>query len=324
MTDYTIVDGLIISRWGRDVFADMKAGGLTAANCTCCVWDDFRGTMENIALWKQWFKEHSDLITQVYTTADVRRAKQEGRVGIILGWQNTSAIEDDIGLLPLFHELGLRVAQLTYNNQNYSGCGCWESRDGGVTDFGRELISALNDHRILIDLSHVGPNTTRDTIELSRQPVAYTHCAPMALKDYPRNKTDEELRFMVDRGGFVGFAAYPRFLPHGEATTLDDCVAALEYMVNLLGEDHVGIGTDFTQSQDIAFFDYLRRDKGKNGYRVPGKGTGGIHPRDMGSLAEYGNFVAAMDKRGWTSGRMAKVLGENWIAFLSEIWGDAR
>lgn len=322
MTDYTIVDGLIISKWSRQVFSDMKAGGITAANCTCSVWDGFRGTMENIALWKQWFVSHADLITQVYEVKDIRRAKQQGRVGIILGWQNTSAIEDDIGLLPLFHELGIRIAQLTYNNQNYSGSGCWETRDGGVTDFGREMISALNDHRILIDLSHVGPQTSRDTIELSRQPVAYTHCAPMALKQYPRNKTDEELRTIVDRGGFVGFAAYPRFLPQGEATTVDDCVAALEYMVDLLGEDRVGIGTDFTQDQDAAFFDYLRQDKGKNGFRVPGRGTGGIHPKGLQSLAEYGNFVIAMERRGWKSERMAKVLGENWISFLGDIWGD--
>src|SRR5205085_11302615 len=88
--DSIIIDGLIISRFGREVFEDMRRGGLTAANCTCCVWENFTQSMRNVMRWKAWFHEHGDLIIQVYSTEDIRRAKGENKTGIILGWQNLS------------------------------------------------------------------------------------------------------------------------------------------------------------------------------------------------------------------------------------------
>jgi membrane dipeptidase len=105
--DSIIVDGLVISNFGRDVFDDMRRGGLTAANCTCCVWENFTESMRNVMRWKTWFREHGDLLVQVYSTQDVRRAKAAGKTGIILGWQNLSGIEDQIGYVQLFKELGV-------------------------------------------------------------------------------------------------------------------------------------------------------------------------------------------------------------------------
>ena len=93
----TAIDGLVISKWSRAVFVDMRKGGLTAANCTCSIWEGFADTMRNIAQWKRWFTDNADLITSVRTTADIRRAKAEGKTGIILGFQNTSALEDQVG-----------------------------------------------------------------------------------------------------------------------------------------------------------------------------------------------------------------------------------
>lgn len=316
-----IIDGLVVSRWSRSIFEDMRRGGLTAANCTCSIWENFRQTMENIAEWKQYFRDNSDIIMQVFSAADIEVARQEGKTGIILGWQNTSAIEERLDFLQLFHDLGVRICQFTYNNQNYFGSGCWETRDGGVTDLGRDLIAEMNRLRILIDLSHVGAVTSREVVEISQQPVAYTHCTPMAVMDYPRNKTDEEMRRVVDKGGFVGFAPYPRFMPKGEATTVDDCVEVMEYVVNLLGEDNVGIGTDFTQGHDANWFDWLRRDKGVNNIRLPGQGTVSKPAIGLENLTKYPNLITAMEKRGWSSARIEKTMGRNWFNFLHNIWG---
>ncbi len=97
--DAVVFDGLVVSNWGPQVFEDMHCGGLTAANCTCSIWDDFRSSMDNIARFKRWFDQHDDILTQVYTTADILRAKAEGKVGICLGWQNTTGIEDRLGYL---------------------------------------------------------------------------------------------------------------------------------------------------------------------------------------------------------------------------------
>src|SRR3954454_6184504 len=217
--DLTVFDGLIVANFSRAVFEDMRRGGLTAANCTCSIWEGFRGTMENVMRWQQWFREHADLITQVHTTADIARAKREGKTGIALGWQNLTGIEDQIGYLALFKSLGVGIMQIAYNTQNLVGTGCYESRDGGLSDFGHEVIAEMNRLGILCDLSHVGPKTSEDVITHSKQRVAYTHCAPAALKAHPRNKTNEQLRVMLERGGCAGVSMSPRFLRRGTEAT---------------------------------------------------------------------------------------------------------
>jgi membrane dipeptidase len=320
--DAIIIDGLEICRWSRQVFEDMRRGGLTAVNATCSVWEGISGSLDNIAQWKTWFRENDDLILQVHSATDIRRAKKEGKTGIYLGWQNSWGIEDRLDYLQIFEELGVKVIQLTYNTQNLVGSGCWESRDSGLSDFGREVIDEMNRLKILVDLSHVGATTSRDAILHSKQPVAYTHCAPGGLFDHPRNKSDEELRFIADKGGFVGFASYPPFMAQQGDATVEDCVDTLEYMMNLAGEDSVGMGTDFTQDQDAAFFDYLGTDKGY-ARRLIAKRPGGVvtMPEGLRKIGDFPNLTATMEKRGWPESRIRKIMGENWLRFLEEVWG---
>jgi membrane dipeptidase len=321
--DAIIVDGLEISNWSREVFEDMRRGGLTAVNCTCVVWEGFREAVNRVAQWKQWFKANSDLIIPVYTTEDIRTAKAQGKTGIYLGWQNTSGIEDRLEYVQLFKDLGVGCMQLTYNTRNLVGSGCWEKHDDGLSGFGHEVVEAMNEAKVLVDLSHVGVRTSADAIAHSSVPVAYTHCAPAGLLDHPRNKTDEQLRAIVAKGGFVGFATYPPFMAQGADTTVDHCVDVLEYLVNLIGEDAVGIGTDFTQNQDAEFFDYLSHDKGYARRVVPKRPGSGVTvmPEGLRKTGEFGNLTAALQQRGWPESRIRKVMGENWVTFLAEIWG---
>ena len=314
-----LIDGLVISKFSRAVFEDMKKGGITAANCTCCVWHDFNATMSNIATWKHWFKEYDDIITQVYTSLDIIHAQNEGKVGIILGWQNTSGIGDDLNNLILFKDLGVKIMQLTYNSQNLVGSGCWESSDSGLSDFGHDVVSEMNALRILIDLSHVGPKTSDDAIRYSKKPVTYSHCCPM-LKQHARNKTDDQLRTIANAGGFVGFASYTPFLPKGKESTLADCVSAMEYLINIVGEDNTGIGTDWVQDQDIDFFNYLSSDKGKGRPTSTPHKTVPSMPLGLESMGSFRNFIPAMEAAGWSETRIRKVLGENWLKFLKESW----
>ena len=314
-----VIDGLIVSNFGRSVFEDMRRGGITAANCTSSVWENFTETMRNTAKWKTWLRQHADLITQVTTTDDIGRAKTENKTGIILGWQNTSAIEDRLDYLALFHELGLRIVQLTYNTQNLVGCGCYESRDSGLSDFGRDVLAEMNRLGILCDLSHVGPKTSEDAILASRQRVAYSHCLPAGLKAHPRNKSDEQLRLIAERGGFVGVTMFPPFLKKGTAATVDDYVEAIEYVINLCGEDIVGVGTDFTQGYDRAFFDWITHDKG-TGRKLVEFGEI-VNPEGMRTIGDFPNLTAAMEKRGWSEARTAKVMGGNWLQLLKDVWG---
>jgi membrane dipeptidase len=180
----------------------------------------------------------------------------------------------------------------------------------------------MNHVGILVDLSHVGAKTSRDAILHSKKPVAYTHCAPAGLFEHPRNKTDEQLRFIADKGGFVGFASYPPFMAQQDKATVEDCVTTLEYLINLAGEDSVGMGTDFTQDQDEAFFDYLSLDKGYARRLVPKKPGGVVvMPEGLRTIGDFPNLTATMEKRGWPETRIRKVMGENWLRFLEEVWG---
>ena len=313
-----VVDGLNISRFDRSVFEDLRRGGVTAANCTCSIWENFRDSMDQVARWQAHFREHADLITQVFTTADIHRAKAEGRTGIILGWQNLSGIEDRLDYLGLFKALGVGVMQIAYNTQNWVGTGCYEKHDGGLSEFGHEVIAEMNRLGILCDLSHVGPRTSEDVIRASTRPVAYTHCLPAGLKAHPRNKTDAQLRSIAERGGFVGVTMFPPFLRRGTQSTVDDYVEAIEYVLELVGESQVGIGTDFTQGWGPEFFDWITRDKGRA--RKLTEFGEILNPEGIRTIGEFPNLTATMQRRGWSEARIRRVMGENWIALLREVW----
>ncbi len=173
-----VFDGLIISNWSGDLFREMQQSGLTAANCTCSVWENFTDTVNNLVAWNGWLREFSDHIVKAETVSDIRAAKSAGKTAIILGMQNTSAFEDKIGYVEILKTLGVGIAQMTYNTQNWVGSGCYEGRDSGLSDFGREVVAEMNRVGMLCDLSHVGPKTSRDVIDCSTMPVAYSHCLP--------------------------------------------------------------------------------------------------------------------------------------------------
>lgn len=318
--DLIVFDGLIISKWSPEVFADMRRGGLTAANCTCSVWEGFAETMGNIGRWNAWFRDCGDLILKARNTADIQRAKEQGKTAIVLGFQNVSAFEDRLEYIGLFKDAGVGVAQITYNTQNLVGSGCYESRDGGLSDFGREVVTEMNRVGMLCDLSHVGSKTSEDVILASTEPVAYTHCLPSALKAHPRNKSDQELRFMAERGGFIGVTMFSPFLAQGDDATVDDYVAAIDYVVNIAGADVVGIGTDFTQGQDQAFFDTLTHDKGY-ARRLTEFGEF-VNPEGMRRIGDFPNLTAAMQRAGWPEPKIRKIMGENWLRLLAEVWGE--
>jgi len=314
-----VIDGLIVARWSRALFQAMRDGGLTAANCTCSIWEDLPTTMKAVADWKRWLRENDDLIVPVRTTEDIRAAKTAGKVGIILGWQNSTGFGDYLPMVELWWELGLRIVQLTYNTANSVGDGCYERRDGGLTDFGREVVDEMNRLGIMVDLSHVGGQTARDAIRHSRQPVAFTHCLPLGLKQHPRNKSDDDLRLIADHGGFVGVTAFPPFLARGNEATVGDIIEALEYVIDLVGEECVGIGTDFTQDHGADFFDYITHDKG-HARRLTTFGDI-VMPDGFRRIEDFPNLTAGLERRGWPEARIARIMGENWMAHLRRVWG---
>ncbi len=313
-----VFDGLVVGHWDRKIFEDMHAGGVTAANCTCCIWEDLDATIKNIASWKRIFLENSDILMQVYDVDDIWKAYEAGKVGIILGWQNSSGFGDYIDSVALFRELGIRVVQLTYNTANSVGSGCYESRDLGLTDYGRHLIWEMNDHGILVDLSHVSDQTAREAIDASKKPVAYTHICPHELSPHSRNKSDEQLRYIAERDGFVGVAGIPPFLRAGYDATIVDYVDAILHVRNVVGEDQVGIGTDLTQGHGQDFFDWIAMDKG-NGRKLVDLGGIPLLP-DFQNASCYPNLLEELERRDLSEGQVEKITGRNWINFLKNVW----
>ena len=315
--DLIVVDSLLICNFDRAILEAMHHAGITVANCTCSVWDNFAKTMENVSRWKRLLRENSDIAIHVRNSDDIRRAKRENKVGIMLGWQNTSGIDDNLDYLELYAELGISVIQLTYNTQNLVGTGCYESVDNGLTDVGRDVVRELNRLGIVIDLSHVAERGANQACELSTRPVAYTHCCPASLKSHPRNKSDATLKKIADRDGYVGVTIFPPFLPLGTASTIEDFVDVVDYMVNLVGEDHVGIGTDMSQGQPWSFQEWVMHDKG-NGRRLTTFGEL-VFPKGLERIEDMPNLTLAMQRKGWTSGRIERVMGLNWLDFLDRV-----
>ncbi|MGL4767304.1 MAG: dipeptidase [Formosimonas sp.] len=313
----TVIDGLIIAKWERATFEDMRRGGITAANCTVSVWEDFDKTVQNIGDMKKLIRENDDLLTLVRNVDDIARAKSENKTGIILGFQNAYAFEDQLSYIEAFADMGVRVVQLCYNTQNLVGTGCYE-RDGGLSGYGHEVIAEMNRCGIMVDLSHVGGKTSEEAILSSKKPVTYSHCLPSGLKEHPRNKSDEELRFIADHGGFIGVTMFPPFLKRGIDATVDDYVEAIDYVVNIVGEDCVGIGTDHTQGHGHEFFEWLTHDKGQH-RRLTKFGTI-INPLGIRTIGELPNLTAALEKHGWPASRIEKIIGANWVRFYDAVW----
>jgi len=317
--DAIIIDGLIIAKWDRALFEDMRKGGLTAANCTVSVWEDFEATVDNIVGVNQLMRDNAELVRPVLTTRDITRAKEEGKTGIILGFQNAYAFEDNLGYVEVFKKLGVGITQMCYNTQNLVGTGCYE-RDGGLSGYGREVIAEMNRVGMMCDLSHVGSKTSEEVILESKKPVCYSHCLPTGLKEHPRNKRDDELKFIADHGGFVGVTMFTPFLRAGVNATIEDYVEAIVYIMNIVGEDAIGIGTDFTQGQDEAFFEWLTHDKGY-ARRLTRFGEI-INPKGFRTIGEFPNLTQALLDHGLSEPVVRKIMGENWMRTLKDVWGE--
>src|SRR5205085_12208887 len=156
---------------------------------------------------------------------------------------DATPLGESLERLDLFYDLGVRIILFTYNLRNLIGDGCLEPGDAGLSLFGRKLIARMNEKRILVDLSHCGHRTTLESIEASQQPVAITHAGCTAIADLPRNKTDEHLRKLADKGGVFGVYLMP-FLRTAGQPMAEDVIRHIEHALNVCGEDHVGIGTD--------------------------------------------------------------------------------
>jgi membrane dipeptidase len=322
--ELVVIDGLQAQNpdWGRQVFEEMREGGVTAINATLSIWENARETLNNITRFHRQIREHSDIVSLALTTADIRRAKEENRTAMILGFQDTSPLEDDIDLIEIYWRLGIRIIQLTYNTQNAVGAGCWEVDDAGLSGFvGKEIVRELNDFGILVDVSHSSDRTVLDAIEVSRQPIAITHGNPHSFVgdevELPRrNRSDDVLRALGESGGLIGLSIYPKIAPDGPACTPERWAEMVEYTAEMIGIDHLGFGTDLCQTSPRDYILWCRTGTWSRESAVPLSTS--KFPGWIDSAAKTPSLTDALLGRGFSNEDVAKVMGGNFMRLLGE------
>ena len=325
--DRIIIDGLQYCKWSPKIFRQLHDGGVTAVHVTICYWENFRETVANISQWNRWFEDHADLIVPGRSADDVRRAKAEGKTAIVFGFQNCSPIEDDIGLVPILHDLGARFMQLSYNNQSLLATGCYEAEDPGITRMGRQVIREMNRVGLVVDMSHSAERSTLEAMEISERPIAITHANPHAWMPALRNKSDTVLKALGESGGMLGLSLYPHHLKGGSDCTLEDFCAMAAHTAERIGIDHVGIGSDLCQDQPESVVEWMRNGRWSKqmDYGEGSRDQAGWprQPDWFGSNRDFDNLVSGLRAQGFGDGDVAKIMGGNWLSFFQSSFGPA-
>jgi Zn-dependent dipeptidase, microsomal dipeptidase homolog len=266
----------------------------------------------------------------VRETADIERARQDGRVGIILGFQNSNPFEGDVERLREFAALGLRCAQLTYNETNLVGSGCLAPEDEGLTAFGRELVVAMNELGVLVDLSHCGDRTSLDAVETTTRPVAITHASLRAVTPNPRNKTDEVVRAVAGTGGLIGLSAYGPFCWDAASRrrpTLRNLLAHVRHAVDLVGDTAVGFGGDWPVGVAPETYAQASATLAANAGPVIGDYNDAVgsspslrYPSDMPTLGDAWRVGEALAAEGYGPETVDRLMGGNFLRVLDAAW----
>ncbi|VDC33598.1 dipeptidase [Pseudogemmobacter humi] len=318
-------DGLNCSNFDRAVFQELVDGGLGCVTVCLGFWEDAVASMDALGRFRDLVRANKDLVAIARTGAEIEAIAGSGRCALVIGYQNTAVLNGNIRFPELFADMGLRVLQLTYNNQNEFGGSCYEPQDSGISRFGREMIPELNRCGILIDLSHVGERTSLDVVELSEHPVAITHANPATLVPHLRNKSDTLIRALAARRGVIGLATYANICGEYGASPSKwaDMVA---WTVDLAGIGHVAIGTDHGRNVGMPDLTWMRQG---NWSRIINYGAGNAarpgkvaEPGWIDTMKSFGAIATALAARGFSQDETALLMGGNWLRLYTEVFGE--
>ncbi len=288
--------------------------------------NNFEDTLGDISLCQQAVEIHPDVFLQVRKAEDFARAKREGKVGIIFSFEGVEMLEGKLDRITLFRGLGVRVMQLSYNKTSPFGAGVLAPvEQSGLTDLGRQAVERMNTIGVAVDLSHASRRMTGEVLALSKKPVLITHGGCASVYDHPRNKTDEQLKALADKGGTFGIYDLPYLAASPHQPTVDDYMAHMTHALNVCGEDHVGIGSDSSMAPfdnspaAMAEFQKDVEARKKAGVSAPGEDRppyviGLNTPRRCEVICD------ALPKRGYSERVAEKVLGQNFARALTDIW----
>ncbi len=317
-----LIDNLQYANWSEKIFRQMREGSVDAVHVTIAYHENFRETILNVEQWNRWFETFPELIFHGKWASDIDVAKRTNRTAVFFGFQNPSPIEDDIGLIEIWHSLGARFMQLTYNNQSLLATGCYEQHDPGITRMGKQVIKEMNRVGMVIDMSHSADRSTIEAAEISNRPIAITHANPHAWMPALRNKKREVIKAVVDNGGMIGFSLYPHHLKDKSQCSLQSFCQMVADTADKYGIKHLGLGSDLCQDQDDAVVQWMRVgrwtkeiDYGEGSAAAPGFPP---MPDWFNDNRDFGNIETGLKEVGLSDDDIAAFMGENWYRFYAD------
>jgi membrane dipeptidase len=322
-----LIDNLQYANFSPKIFEQMRAGGVDAVHVTIAYHESFREMILNLEQWNRWFEAHPDLIMKGTCAKDVQTAHDTGRTAIFFGFQNPSPIEDDIGLVEICHQLGIRFMQLTYNNQSLLATGCYEDYDAGLTRMGKQVVTEMNRVGMVIDMSHSGDRSTLEAIDYSSRPIAITHANPAWWHPALRNKSHDVITALTARGGMLGFSIYPHHLAGGPDCTLDSFCQMIAEAAGRYGAENLGIGTDLCQDQPDSIVEWMRVGRWS---KVIDYGEGSASDAGFPSMPNwfednrnFGNIANGLAATGMSQSEIDGIMGDNWLRFYDTSFSPA-
>jgi membrane dipeptidase len=281
--------------------------------------EDFDESMELLGKYRSVVEAEPGLVSAM-RAEDVRQAKRDGKQAVMYQLE-PQTMGRDLGRIDVAYGLGIRMMLLTFNTRNYIGDGCGERTDSGLSYLGIEMVERLNDIGIMIDLSHCGIQTSLDAAKFSTDPVFFNHTGARALNPrVTRLKTDEQIRAVADKGGLIGISAIPNQLSSNREQGIEDMLNHIDYVVKLVGIEHVVIGLDNTFHDQVAFHRKLAASKSvdleKSGIVLAGDYMYGIE-----SPLEWRNIVRGLVSRGYRDDEIEKIVSGNALRVMEEILG---
>ena len=305
----------------------MRRGGVDCVHVTIAYHETCVEALRNIGAWNRLFEDCGDLIMRVGNAEDVTAAREAGKTGIVFGFQNCSPIEDDYALVEVFHALGVRFMQLSYNNQSLLATGCYEDDDPGITRFGKQVIREMNRVGMVVDMSHSAERSTLEAIEYSTRPIAITHANPASFEPALRNKSDAVLRALAAGGGMLGLSLYPFHLKNNSACTRDDFCAMAAGAAELMGVEHIGIGSDLCQRQPESVLRWMRNGRwSKSADYGEGDADHAGWPAQPGwfrGAGDYANLIEGFEQVGFSADEVERIMGRNWLDFFARSFAPA-
>ena len=320
-----------VLRLSDRAWSETQATGVTMVRDTVFpvgnVTDPWGDYLKSIDEKKDLLAANPDRLLLVRGASDILKAKREKKFAVLLGTQDSSMIGPALDRLAQLKKDGVMSVQLTYNNRNLCGDGSLEPDNAGLSKLGRATIERIEVEKMLLDLSHGGARTMAEAAAHAKRPPVISHTAARALTDHPRNTGDETIRAVADKGGVIGVYFMP-FLTLDSQPKGADLIRHIEHVAQVAGEDHVGIGTD-NGVLPIAVDEKARQrnrewamERIRAGIAAPGEGPD-VFPivADYNSVDRYRRLAQALARRGWTTSRLEKLFGGNFLRVYREAWG---